>query len=109
MGCRCTDISKLNNEITSLNYALSQINYAAQSSKETISKMGEVADDFEGGVIIGNKHHEIADEIREKYNKAVEYINSAKSGVNEALDKAKRELESAKKEDNLYHQSSTTN
>lgn len=104
MGCRCTDISNLNSEITSLNYALSQINYALDSSSNTVSKMNEVAESFESGVILGIKHHEISEDIRKKYDKAVEYINSANTAVNKALESAKSELERAKQEDNKYHQ-----
>jgi len=103
MGCRCSEIAKLNREIEKLNDALSFVKQAYSNSENTKRNIINVGNHFESGLLLNGKQEYIATDLRRSYNNAIASIEEASSDVLNAISEAERELSEAESEDSDYH------
>ena len=103
MSCRCSDISKLHEEIEKLNNALGFVKQAYSNSENTKRDIMSVGNNFESGLLLDGKQENLAADLRKSYDVAIKSIEDASSDVSKAISDAKTELSEAESEDSAYH------
>ena len=103
MGCRCSDISKLEKDISNLRKALGYAQKANASKADTLNALNSAADFYEEGVVFAGSESNTASQVRNCYSKASEAIAKASSAISSAISSAESRLSSLESEDERFH------